>query len=721
MKKILLPILSLVLAVGMNAQTTVTFDATVDKSSSADAGAVSVEKDGVTIAVSNGILGNGSEYRCYKSQTFTVTSTVGNITSIEMTCTASGTTKYGPGCFSDPTSGTYTYDAKIGTWTGDAAEVSLTASENQVRMTEVVVTIAAEAGTVAKPSISPKSGTYYEAQEVTISASDGCTVYYSINDGTEQQYTSSFTLSDAGTYAISAYAQDADGNKSDVTTVTIVIEDIATYTTTTALRDACTATSSSSAPTVNFTFSDLLVTGVYNSYVFVRDDAGSYLLYGSNSGLTKGDKISGTIQGALYAYNSLGELAVSDSYANITIDSQDNTVTPVDAEITDVIDSYSTYEAEYVKFSGVSPSAEAVSSKYLEISNADGDNINIYDSFSLLTDETFYTDKTYNVSCYVVNYKGTVQVYVLDVDDIELITDLATPESAWSAESESIVEGETATATFSTTSDGDVTYASSDESVATVDENGVITGVGAGTCTITATTAETATYVITTSTISITVSAYVGGIETFANGSFEEWDSESQPTGWKSTTTASSATLEQSTDSYDGNYAVIVKNATSNKRLAYKEMLLPAGYYTMAFYAKSVDETLAEARPGYAPWDSENDKMGNYAYGDYTDTLSSTEWTKVSYTFQLEEETQINLVVMNPKSSDSATYGDLLIDAFTFEEITADEYDVITGISSVDAATDETTTSDCYNVGGQKVSSSYRGIVIEKGKKVLKR
>ena len=68
---------------------------------------------------------------------------VGNITKIDIVCTETGTKKQGPGCFSEPTSGDYTFEeaGKNGSWTGDAAEVTLTAASNQVRMMSVVVTI----------------------------------------------------------------------------------------------------------------------------------------------------------------------------------------------------------------------------------------------------------------------------------------------------------------------------------------------------------------------------------------------------------------------------------------------------------------------------------------------------------------------------------------------------------------------------------------------------
>lgn len=137
-----------VVALNVSAQTTVTFDATVDKGThtSSDPGEDQITKDGVTIAVSNGCMNLTDQYRCYKNATFTVTSTAGNIQKVEMTCTVAGAEKYGPGCFTDPTTGTYAYEDKVGTWTGDAPSFTLTATLNQVRPTLIVVTLAGGGG-----------------------------------------------------------------------------------------------------------------------------------------------------------------------------------------------------------------------------------------------------------------------------------------------------------------------------------------------------------------------------------------------------------------------------------------------------------------------------------------------------------------------------------------------------------------------------------------------
>lgn len=152
MKKFTLFFSALLFSMMSFAATTVTFTAGSDRGNagidSNSAAAYEVTKDGVTIAVSQGIIGtynNVDHYRIYKNQTLTVTSTIGNITSIQVTCTANDDAKYGPGSFT-AAEGNYAYSGAVGTWIGSAAEVVLAASNNQVRTTEIVVTIDGEGG-----------------------------------------------------------------------------------------------------------------------------------------------------------------------------------------------------------------------------------------------------------------------------------------------------------------------------------------------------------------------------------------------------------------------------------------------------------------------------------------------------------------------------------------------------------------------------------------------
>lgn len=114
-----------------------------------------VTQDGITLSIDKGTstsgagnLYNGAQFRIYKGNILTVSSTVGNITQIVFTCTANGTTKQGPGCFAAQDG--YSYEGKIGTWVGNAAAVNFTAESNQVRATTIEVTVSGEAGSTKK-------------------------------------------------------------------------------------------------------------------------------------------------------------------------------------------------------------------------------------------------------------------------------------------------------------------------------------------------------------------------------------------------------------------------------------------------------------------------------------------------------------------------------------------------------------------------------------------
>lgn len=148
--------------------------------------------------------------------------------------------------------------------------------------------------------------------------------------------------------------------------------------------------------------------------------------------------------------------------------------------------------------------------------------------------------------------------------------------------------------------------------------------------------------------IALTASAQTNLLE---NSGFESW-TDGAPDQWKSTTSASNATLTQSADAHSGTYAVQVGGTTSaNKRLAYKELTLKAGTYTFTFYAKAAtDGETVSLRPGYAIVTGGSiANSADYKYGDYANDLPSTEWTLVIHEFTLEAQTTVNLLVMNSK------------------------------------------------------------------------
>lgn len=194
------------------ADTVITFTAGTDKGTETNAGnkGDAVSKDGITIETTSGNSAfAAAQYRFSKGSTTTFTSTVGNITKIVFTCTASGDAKYGPGCFTAPSTGSYTFDDKVGTWTGDAASFTLTASSNQVRATKIEVTVGGEAPAYAAPTISGETS-FTESTTVTLTAGEGATIYYTTNgqdpdDREGIEYKASFTLTESATVKAIAY------------------------------------------------------------------------------------------------------------------------------------------------------------------------------------------------------------------------------------------------------------------------------------------------------------------------------------------------------------------------------------------------------------------------------------------------------------------------------------------------------------------------------------
>lgn len=100
--------------------------------------AVNQEVKGIKIEISTGLV-NVANIRVYKGQTLKLTSNIGLMTKVVFTCIASGDAKYGPGCF---TGTNYTAgEEQTGTWelAAGASSLTLTASKQQVRITQMEI------------------------------------------------------------------------------------------------------------------------------------------------------------------------------------------------------------------------------------------------------------------------------------------------------------------------------------------------------------------------------------------------------------------------------------------------------------------------------------------------------------------------------------------------------------------------------------------------------
>lgn len=205
------------------AEKTVTFDAKVDRSSS-----TTLLKDGITLSLSGGgTFDNGTDYRPYAGSTLTISSEY-NITKIVFTCASKvGATKGGPENFTvTKGGGSYKNDkGYVGTWTGSAASITFKAGK-QVKAKTIEVTYdAPDVPSCGVPTFSVEGGTYKEAQAIELRAGEGGEkVFYTINDGTEQQYIEPIKLEEEGIYKIAAYTAGTETlAKSATVTKTYVI------------------------------------------------------------------------------------------------------------------------------------------------------------------------------------------------------------------------------------------------------------------------------------------------------------------------------------------------------------------------------------------------------------------------------------------------------------------------------------------------------------------
>ncbi len=315
---------------------------------------------------------------------------------------------------------------------------------------------------------------------------DGITADLSAYVGKKMQiafvYTSSAEL--AGTWEVKNFELKGKG---EVTAESEVV--IPEYTTIAQLKNDAKAT----ATAVKFTFTDLLVTGAAGKNTYVTDGTDGLLLYGTAFPYKAGDKISGTIAANLISYSNLTELKDLD-LTGVTVTSEGNVVTPVAATINELVANQKKYENVLVTLSEVAFESNALAD--MNISLTDGEeSITLRDNFNVLTDFIFDTTKQYNVTAIATIYNASIQLYALSADDIQMITNLVAPETAWATDTVAVMPGSTTVEnTLTTNSTAAVTYSSSNEAVATIDTEGNITFVGYGHTVISAETAENEEY-----------------------------------------------------------------------------------------------------------------------------------------------------------------------------------------------------------------------------------
>ena len=141
---------------------------------------------GVTITSTKGAFGRTDNFRFGAGATITFTSTVGNITKVEITSTATYGSQYGPDLITG-TGYTAQSGSRVGTWIGVAESFSLTATA-QARASKIEVTIAdTPAEELVPPVFTPGDGTEFDVASLAVTVScatpDADIYVYNVVDG----------------------------------------------------------------------------------------------------------------------------------------------------------------------------------------------------------------------------------------------------------------------------------------------------------------------------------------------------------------------------------------------------------------------------------------------------------------------------------------------------------------------------------------------------------
>ena len=348
--------------------------------------------------------------------------------------------------------------------------------------------VAAE-GAPEAPTFTPAAGTYFAAQNVTITAEEGATIYYTI-DGTDPTtastvYSAPIAVGETTTVkAIAVKAEQLSPVASAKYTINLPL--------TTMDQIFAKATEvGSTATSVQVVMNNWVVTGVKNSNAYVTDGTKGLIIYKSSHGFVVGDVLSGTVACKVQLYNGSSELTeLTSTTAGLTV-TTGGTVTPV--EVNDVTTLSGVNTGAVVKITGT---CTQESSKYYVA------GVQLYNSLFTYTNPT--VGKKYNVTGVYLQYNTTQEILPRQQEDIEEIVD-ALPSATISIANITMEVGEEKTIEATITPvDAPITY----ETTATcITLNGTtITAVSEGTATITATIAgKDGEYTGATKTFTVTV------------------------------------------------------------------------------------------------------------------------------------------------------------------------------------------------------------------------
>ena len=365
---------------------------------------------------------------------------------------------------------------------GEYAYIGLRSAADAMYLDKVTIVWDAESAPTptppAAPTFSPEAGTFYSAQSVSISCTtDGATIYYTLDgsDPTASKDVYSEPIEITETTTIKAMAVKGELT-SGIVSATYTIEQAEVLPNIAALA----AQTPSEATDYNVKLENAVVTYVNGNNAYIQDASGAILMYKREHGLSAGQTLTGTATVTYQLYNGTPEITALDGITPADGTAPEPTTVEASAWNTPI----ATVLSQYFKVTGATITKSG--SKYnVKLGEED---VQLYGQGDAKDFSITDLSVTYTIIGFPTLNNTTLRLQIFEVP---------TPESTTKEEAGLSFSEDNFTATigqqntFPTLNNPnglDVTYRSTHEDVATVDENGVVTLVAAGKTTIIAST-----------------------------------------------------------------------------------------------------------------------------------------------------------------------------------------------------------------------------------------
>lgn len=381
--------------------------------------------------------------------------------------------------------------------------ISIRRSKKTVWIGGVTIKSSGSANQVRMPVFTPVTGSLFK-DKLTVTAScptEGATVYYT-TDGTVPTVgskvfpTEGVTLTETTTLKAIAVKDGLDNSE----VVTATYTKLEPYASLKALKESGIATTE--GVTCFVELKDAVVTYADSRKAYIQDETAGLYVFGSNN-LKAGTKLDGLVSAQLALYFGLYELKVDGGeFDNVAV-TNDVEIPVQEVTVAELNQNFARYESMRVKVVDATVTS-SFNDKNGEIEQ-NGEKIALR-----VADENITADvqATVDVTGYPGLYNSTKQLNVILQEDIAVKTAGKTQATlTFDSDAYSMNVGESLTVKATTNSSASVVYSSSDETIATVDENTgeVQAGNKAGTVTITATVTENDEYTGATATCTVNV------------------------------------------------------------------------------------------------------------------------------------------------------------------------------------------------------------------------